>query len=492
MPRKELPDSPDDLHPDSMPSFADFAFPLEDELSPVAANTETMTRSPEDDIKDEEGVPLPTPPISREVAEQLVEETMIPTERLDAPSLEVTYSDLLSTQVRKSAAAAIIRGPPAARHFGGNRGGLLSEHINFGSKCDGVSPIAICGADKSVVWFSDRDPPGNTYPVGASGAVLSDVMDADQSEYMCCFLAKEKRMVVFELSRKSVLVELQMKTKLNFWRYLPPEAHGSDLVFVLITPIGGFHWKPLDKMPRPCQVWKRGPELESKKILTYEEGGSNGLTGTNVRSTVALVTVSSATPESMSMEAYCIAMYSGSSTSCLCISNVILGAALYRPTASAASPCHFLPYVITIGKDVTSQLVLDVESLIEESGTLARGTIVATTVLDFGDDGSIRMDDELYEPPSMSMGQTPEVLCCCHNGFIVAAIRRRGLVFAYDFSDGVDLILVGQSQVGQYIVDAAIRSRDVDETDAVELVLLLSNDDDAMDGRVATLSVNRS
>ena len=56
------------------------------------------------------------------------------------------------------------------------------------------------------------------------------------SEYMCCYLAKEKRMIVFELSRKTVVVELEMKTKLNFWRYLPPEAHESSLVFVLITP----------------------------------------------------------------------------------------------------------------------------------------------------------------------------------------------------------------------------------------------------------------
>ena len=30
----------------------------------------------------------------------------------------------LSEQVRASAAAALIRGPPATRHFGGNRGGL--------------------------------------------------------------------------------------------------------------------------------------------------------------------------------------------------------------------------------------------------------------------------------------------------------------------------------------------------------------------------------
>jgi len=391
-------------------------------------------------------------------------------------SIEVLFSDLLSTKVRQSAAGAIIRGPPAARHFGGNRGGLASEHINFGYKCDGVSPIAICGAEKSVVWFSDRDPPGRTYPIGASGAVLSDIMDENQSEYMCCFLAKEKRMVVFELSRKTVVVELQMKTKLNFWRYLPPEAHGSALAFVLITPIGGFHWKPLDESPRPFQVWKRGPELEAKKILSYEEGGSNGQTGADARSTIALVLASSASP-ALTVEAYCIVMDNESSQ--FCISNVVLGAALCRPPAA---PAYFLPCVVTISEDVTSKVVLDIEDLWEESGTIARG-IIASTVLDFGG-----TDSDGFAPPSMSMGPLPEALCCCHDDFIVAVIRRKGAVFAYDFSSG-DLVLIGKSDVGQYIVDAAIRSSSVENE--VELVLLLCENDNLKDGRVATVNISR-
>lgn len=83
----------------------------------------------------------------------------------------------------------------------------------------------------------------------------------DNGEYLCCFLAKDKRMVVFELLTRTVVVELQMTTKLNFWRYLPPQAHGHTLVFMLITPVGGFHWVPLDESPRPIQVWKRGPAL---------------------------------------------------------------------------------------------------------------------------------------------------------------------------------------------------------------------------------------
>lgn len=72
----------------------------------------------------------------------------------------------LSKQVRSSAAAALIRGPPATRHFGGNRGGLpdFSGMDRFG-----VGGIAICGSEKTIVWRDNEDPPALTYPIGASG-----------------------------------------------------------------------------------------------------------------------------------------------------------------------------------------------------------------------------------------------------------------------------------------------------------------------------------
>jgi hypothetical protein len=194
----------------------------------------------------------------------------------------------LSEQVRSSAAAALIRGPPATRHFGGNRGGLpdYRELERFG-----VGAISICGSEKTIVWRDDQAPPGLTYPIGASGAIVSDQMDEDGSEFLCCFLAKDKRMVVFELSTRTVVVELQMTTKLNYWRFLPPEAGEDTLCFMLVTPVGGFHWMPLDESPRPRQVWKRGAELQGKKIVCYEEGGSNGLDGVEMLSQVGLLLV---------------------------------------------------------------------------------------------------------------------------------------------------------------------------------------------------------
>eukprot|EP00986_Skeletonema_menzelii_P008117 scaffold3342_cov150-Skeletonema_menzelii.AAC.1 len=414
---------------------------------------------------------------------------------IDSP-FEVVISDLLSTKVKSSAAAAIIRGPPAARHFGGNRGGLASVHTNFGLKPDGVGPIAISGPDKSLVFFSDRDPPGRTYPIGASGAVLSDIMDEKYSEYMCCFLAREKRMIIFELTRKTVVVELQMKTKLNFWRYLPPEAHGGELAFVLITPIGGFHWKPLENPPRPRQVWKRSAELESKKVITYEEGGSNGQSGADARSTVALLLVSSPVSSDANVEAYCISVDGESSR--LLLSDDIQGAALCRPPTLDAQPAYFLPFVVTVQSNYeTSQLVLTVEDLAQDNPhgkSLARGVTLASAILDLTD-----VSTGSFEPPPMSMGLSPEVLLCCNQGFVVAVIRSRGLIFAYDLTTNFDesgeqsmrsgnLSLVGKHQLGRYVVDAAIRP---DGDNKVELVALLRESNDSKDGRIATIIVTR-
>jgi len=441
----------------------------------------------------------PSDPSSNEAEHeeaQELEESNDPTasEPAMGSPLEVVLSDLLSTKVKSSAAAAIIRGPPAARHFGGNRGGLASVHTNFGLKPDGVGPIAITGPEKSLVFFSDRDPPGRTYPIGASGAVLSDIMDENYSEYMCCFLAREKRMIIFELTRKTVVIELQMKTKLNFWRYLPPEAHGGELAFVLITPIGGFYWKPLEDPPRPRQVWKRSAELESKKVITYEEGGSNGQLGADARSTVALLLVSSPVSSDANVEAYCISTDGESSQ--LLVSDDVQGAALCRPPTPDVTPSHFLPFVVTVHKNETS-LVLTVEDLKQDptdGNSLARGVTLASTILDLAD-----VSDESFDPPPMSMGVSPEVLICCNQDFIVAVIRSKGLVFVYNFSTNFwesggqsmgsgNLALVGKHELGRYVVDAAIRPNGDDK---VELVALLRESNNSKDGRIATITIAR-
>ena len=472
---------------DAVNSGTDFEPKTDDQIPISDENDSPNTSSPNQDtvkqlVGEEEAKSQQSKPMSSafdvEPPEmELVDEA---TEDMQAshPSFEVSFSNLLSTKVRRSAASALIRGPPASRHFGGNRGGLVQDERFYGTKPNGVSPIAISGAEKSVVMYAESEPVGKTYPIGASGAVLSDIMDKDGSEFMSCFLAKEKRMVVFELSKKTVVVELSMKTKLNFWRYLPPSSEG-DLIFVLITPIGGFHWRPLDESPRPVQVWKRGPELESKKILTYEEGGSNGQAGVDAISSVALVMTSSPSSDSL-VEVYCIDLSGGPKL--LCVSTVALGGALMvPPNVSKSDP--FLPYVVSVNMDVMSKLVLDVERLNNATSEgLIRGEIVSSTVLDIGDSF-----DEKFDPPPLSMGSTPEVLCCTLADFIVAVVRREGTVFAFNFSNDAGLVPVGSSRLGQYIVDATLRSGS--EAGVVEVVLLLCENEDPKDGRVATITM---
>eukprot|EP00956_Cyclotella_meneghiniana_P022270 scaffold41876_cov59-Cyclotella_meneghiniana.AAC.2 len=304
-------------------------------------------------------------------------------------------------------------------------------------------------------------------------------MDDTESEYMCCFLAKEKRMVVFELALKAVVVELQMKTKLNFWRYLPPEADGGVLTFMLITPIGGFHWKPLDDSPRPIQMWKRGSELEAKKILAYEEGGSNG----RLRSTVALVLASESTSDA-AVEAYCISLDTESSR--LCISTNLLGAALYRHPDQPGG-VHFLPYVVYVFEDESSQAQLCIQELsistddASNDKTLSLGEIAGSVHLD--------IDTTCYDAPTLSIGTSPKTLCCCLDGFIVVAMRAAGLIFAYDFSAG-DLSLIGRITLDHFIVDAAMRyGNKVSEVEVV--VLICETNDMTLDGRIATITLSR-
>lgn len=46
------------------------------------------------------------------------------------------------------------------------------------------------------MWRDEEEPPALTYPIGASGAIVSDQLDDEEgSEFLCCFLAKDKRMV---------------------------------------------------------------------------------------------------------------------------------------------------------------------------------------------------------------------------------------------------------------------------------------------------------
>jgi hypothetical protein len=376
----------------------------------------------------------------------------------------------LSQQLRPSAAAALIRGPPATRHYGGNRGGLPDFS---GIERFGVGGIAVCGSEKTIVFRDNEDPPALTYPIGASGAIVSDQMDDEGSEFLCCFLAKEGRMVVFELRSRTVVVELQMTTKLNFWRYLQPEAAGNTLCFMLVTPVGGFHWKPLEESPRPHQVWKRGSELQGKKVVSYEEGGSNGLDGVDICSRAGLVLVTRAS-SGLSLEAWLLPI-SGDSKARQ-ISDDLLGACLCQPLTVDDGP--FLPMIVT-ATSIDDGILVNILNILEpKKGSLTVGEIYASQVIEEGE-----MDSAIYAPPALAMGPLPMVLCVSLANIVVVIVRRKGLVAAFELEDG-ELNTIAMENVDHFVIDAVMRYSP--DFGGAEIVMLLSDDQNSNDGRIVS------
>jgi hypothetical protein len=394
-------------------------------------------------------------------------------EELDEEEVPVSLWDTalpLSQQVRSSAATALIRGPPATRHFGGNRGGLPDFS---GVERFGVGGVAICGSEKTIVYRDNEDPPALTYPIGASGAIVSDQMDDEGSEFLCCFLAKDKRMVVFELQSRTVVVELQMTTKLNFWRFLPPEASENTLCFALVTPVGGFHWMPLEESPRPHQVWKRGPELQGKKVVGYEEGGSNGLEGLDILSRVGLVTVTK-NSDGGTLEAWLVPICGDSQA--VIVFEDVMGACFCQPANMDDGP--FLPLVVTAHAEDEGMFV-NVLSISEPAeGSINLGNVEATEEVDL-----TGYEDVDYEAPPLAMGTSPDAICCSLANIVVVIIRRKGLIVAFELEDG-DITLIASEDVGHFIVDAVMRYSA--EVGGAEVVMLLADNENPKDGRIVS------
>lgn len=391
-------------------------------------------------------------------------------EEMDVPATLWDTALPLSQQLRSSAAAALIRGPPATRHFGGNRGGLPDFS---GIERFGVGGIAICGSEKTIVWRDNEDPPALTYPIGASGAIVSDHMDDQGSEFLCCFLAKERRMVVFELQSRTVVVELQMTTKLNYWRYLPPEAAENTLCFMLITPVGGFHWMPLEEQPRPHQVWKRGPDLQGKKVVSYEEGGSNGLDEEDIRSRVGLIMVTKSTGAGF-LEAWIIPIVGDSQA--VQVSDDVMGACLCQPPFVDDGP--FLPLMVTV-HHVEDSIYVNVLSVVEQDeGSVELGEVEISQTLDIT---GFALDE--YEPPNLAMGTFPEAIVCSLSNIIVVIVRRKGLIAAFELEDD-NLSPIAQEGVGHYVIDAVMRYSA--EVGGAEIVMLLADNENLKDGRIVS------
>ena len=280
-------------------------------------------------------------------------------------------------------------------------------------------------------------------------------------------------MVVFELRSRTVVVELQMTTKLNFWRYLPPEAAQNTLCFMLVTPVGGFHWMPLEESPRPHQVWKRGAELQGKKIVSYEEGGSNGLDDAAILSRVGLVMATRSSGAS-SLEGWLVPI-SGDSQAQQ-VSADMLGACLCQPVLAEDGP--FLPLLVTVHsiKNGTWVNVLSIE--VPKEGSLALGEVLASELLDEDESSEIE-----YDLPGLAMGLLPEALCVSLSNIVVVILRRKGFVAAFELEDN-ELNLIAQENVGHYVIDAVMRYSA--EVGGAEIVMLLSDNENPKYGRIVS------
>ena len=131
-----------------------------------------------------------------------------------------------------------------------------------------------------------------------------------------------------------------------------------------------------------------------------------------------------------------------------------------------------------------SDIVIKVEPLVQDpsTGELAVAELSIGAIIDLS---SVRR--VAFSPPGLAMVGWPEVICCSCGGIIVACIRRKGLVVAYDCKE--ELSLIRQDHVGNYIVDAALR-KGVGEVD-VELVLLLADSENQRDGFVVSIDIAR-
>lgn len=156
----------------------------------------------------------------------------------------------------------------------------------------------------------------------------------------------------------------------------------------------------------------------------------------------------------------------------------ILGACLCQPPdAGYEAWMPLLLFVVESGDD----LVVCVSSVTEVGDQSVGLTEVMTDALI--EVGPYRSLD--YEPPALAMGTYPEVLCCSLGSTIVIIVRRKGLVVAYELAE-TGLELIAEECVGHYVVDAVMRYSATEG--GTEIVLLMSDEAEARDGRVGTFS----
>ena len=106
--------------------------------------------------------------------------------------------------------------------------------------------------------------------------------------------------------------------------------------------------------------------------------GSNGMSGPDARSTVALLLVSTAS-SGTPLEAWLMPVCGDSRA--LCVSSNVLGAALFRPYQLSDA---FLPLMVTADKMNEKEVILEVQPLVESlsAGSLGVGDVLTCAIVD--------------------------------------------------------------------------------------------------------------
>mmetsp|Transcript_50485 Transcript_50485/g.152051 ORF Transcript_50485/g.152051 Transcript_50485/m.152051 type:complete len:144 (-) Transcript_50485:81-512(-) len=132
-----------------------------------------------------------------------------------------------------------------------------------------------------------------------------------------------------------------------------------------------------------------------------------------------------------------------------------------------------------------NDVVVDIiEIELDQSGNFERGSALASAKIE-----NIAPEEIDIPEPTMAMGTLPPLLCCCIGEHVVVIIRNIGFVSAYEFS-GKELSLVGQKDISQFVIDAAVRVGTSDKE--TEIVLLLCDTENTKDGCVATVTLSPS
>jgi hypothetical protein len=220
-------------------------------------------------------------------------------------------------------------------------------------------------------------------------------------------------------------------------------------------------------------VWKRGKELQSTKIISYEEGGSNGLDGQAILSRVGLVLTTRGS-SGANLEAW-ITPIAGDSEPVL-VSDDVMGACLCQPLDVENSP--FLPLLVTV-HNIDGCILVNIITIVEATeGSISLGDVVTSHEIDTSEVSQVD-----FPLPALAMGSLPEVLCLSLSNIIVVILRRQGIVTAFDLEEE-DLDLIAQECVGHYIIDAVLRFSV--EAGGAEIVMLLSDAENLKDGRIVS------